>query len=163
MHLSQVKNPAIKNLFIRFSIEIKLKNYFKGDIASKIQFTLALLKRLCNQRNIFKANFHSMVGYFPKFHNNPNFGSYPRKEACIYAFLFCLCMIRKTIFFRIIELTWIDVCIIFLHWGIKYLLVDSIRPSYLEKLLKFSRTRGSNQTHYHRFSKLFRKYKWRKT
>ena len=32
------KNPAIQKFFIRFSIEIKLKNDFKGEIASKIQF-----------------------------------------------------------------------------------------------------------------------------
>ena len=30
------KNPAIQKNFIRFSIEIKLKKYFRGEIASKI-------------------------------------------------------------------------------------------------------------------------------
>ena len=32
------KNPATQIFFIRFSIKIKLKNDFKGEIASKIQF-----------------------------------------------------------------------------------------------------------------------------
>ena len=39
MHLSRVKKiQQSKFFFIRFSIEIKLKNDFKGEIASKIQF-----------------------------------------------------------------------------------------------------------------------------
>ena len=32
------KNPEIQKFYIRFSIEIKLKKDFKGEIASKIQF-----------------------------------------------------------------------------------------------------------------------------
>ena len=33
------QNPAIQKYFIGFSIKIKLKKDFKGEIASKIQFS----------------------------------------------------------------------------------------------------------------------------
>ena len=41
-------------------------------------------------------------------------------------------MIRKSCIF-LNHCTNMDRCIIFLHWGMKYLLVDSIRPSHLGK------------------------------
>ena len=48
--ISGKKNPATQEFFIRFSIEIKLKNGFKGEIASKIQLRPTYHKTdVCNQ------------------------------------------------------------------------------------------------------------------